>query len=355
MPQNNKKKSLTVVKPKGPKIAAKVTGVPAAVGTSYKRPNPKITTSPSGDITVTHLEFVTDVPLLSSFNVFNLPINPQAPGTFPWLFAISTRYEMYRFVKLTMHYRPSVSTATDGYIIIGADFDSYDAAPTRYAMMNWKTAVKCAVWEACDIDLTHESRLAIARYCNSSSPIGADKRLDDLGNFWIATDSPGLAAAKQAGELFISYTVQLKIPSLKYPNALYFQNDVDVGIPVANNDYFGNTLTIFNESLRRANMIVRWIARDIIRIDTPGQYIITTNTGGTSATVGNYTTSIPVDAPNSEYTWQQLMAFADASSGTMTSISVFLTAGSVLLQLAGLSAIPSRVITRISTYGSINL
>jgi len=162
---------------------------------------------------------VRDVSSNSTTNTTSNLVNPQNGSTFTWLSALATRFEMFKFSKLRLLYKPSCGTSYVGFVIIGMDFDAYDTAPTKVTMLAWRYSSKCAVWQECSVDCSTDARLSTWRYCDTNSDRG-DLRLDTLGVFWSLAYGTGSDAF--VGELFVDYTVHFRMPSYKIPPALYF-------------------------------------------------------------------------------------------------------------------------------------
>jgi len=200
------------------KLPTKVQAVPVAYGqTKTQQKQPKVKYNSDGSCIVGHREFVGDIGSTSIEHVQDFQINPQRNGTFPWLSAIASRFEMYRFKKLRFQYRPSVGTTSDGWIALGMDFDFYDDIPTKNTMLVWKYSSKSAVWQSCDLDLTQDAKLSTMRYCNYSTERG-DARLDMLGKLYVLAHTP---ITTTIGELYVDYEVEFRQPAYKLPATLF--------------------------------------------------------------------------------------------------------------------------------------
>lgn len=198
--------------------------------------------------TVTHSEYIADVVALDSSTAISYPVNPQSNSTFTWLSAIATRFEMYRFRKLKFTYKPSCSTISSGYVVLGMDFDFYDPAPTKPTMLAWKYSTKGAVWQDTSLDVSADSRMSTARYCNVSSTQG-DSRLDMLGNLWVLAFH---ASTLDVGEIFVEYVVEFMQPSYRIPPALY----CEIKSPPGQNP----SQLCYNAFVEGGNMLIKKIA-----------------------------------------------------------------------------------------------
>lgn len=294
-------------KNKQAKSTAVVKSVPAAKGTVVKRPAPKVDFQPDGSCTITHYEYVSDVETNSGTQVGSNFANPQNTAMFTWLSAIATRFEMYQFKKLKFHYKPSISTNSNGFVIIGFDFDAYDINPNKVEMLAWKYSAKSALWQSCSVDCSSDSRMSTWRYCDSgvNTPRG-DIRLDYLGKLVVLTYSD---APQFAGEVFVEYTVQFRQPSYKIPPALYLKLNRD-GPMVSTSDWLGPLSHLVG------NILYQVVDQNTMLIETAGKFLIdvyTTNTAAPSSDVGiNFT--VPASSPSSKF--DSTATFSNHSTGS---------------------------------------
>jgi len=293
---------------------ALVKSAPAAVGTMAKRPAPKVAFTADGNCRISHTEYVSDVYTSSAQTATSFTVNPQDNTTFGWLSAIATRFEMYKFEGLTLHYKPSCATTTQGYIMLGMDFDAYDTAPSKNAMMNWRYASKSAAWQPSAVNCAAALSQVGYKYCETLQ-IG-DRRVSDLGKLWILSDNSD--STRNAGELFITYTVSFKQPALKIPAALY-------GTYVKNGSGW---------STEYSNMKATHVEGDKFIVSTPGRYLVVVDSvWETSNTGSNITASQPADSPNSEFTLTSIGNLANSITRVMQYV-LDLSAGAVLIQMS---------------------
>lgn len=224
------------------------TNAPVAKGTmvTSKKKQPQITYRDNVCV-VTHSEYISDVIARDTSTATSYPVNPQSNSTFTWLSAIATRFEMYRFRKLKFHYKPSCSTITSGYVILGMDFDFYDPSPTKPTMLAWKYSSKSAVWQSSSLDVSMDSRMSTPRYCNVSSSQG-DSRLDMLGNLWVLAFH---GTTLDVGEVYVEYTVEFLQPSYRIPPALY----CEIKTPVSQDP----ASLCYNAFVEGGNMLIKKI------------------------------------------------------------------------------------------------
>jgi len=257
---------------------------------------------------VSHTEYVADVDYAGSDPTVTTTyaVNPQRTATFPWLFALATRFEMFRFRKLKFHYRPSCGTATDGFVCLGFDFDYYDSQPIKSSMLTWKYSAKSACWQSVSLDVSNDSRLATMRYCNYDSSNG-DARLDMLGNFFMMSSSN---ASKSLGELFIEYEIEFRQPAYKIPSALYQKME---GAPASNsaqlfNNVISNVGNMLCEHIPASNS---FLIKDVCKL-----FVSLTQFGSGITSDPIIAVTTPVGNPSAESTWTQTFASHNSGGGT---------------------------------------
>jgi hypothetical protein len=159
---------------------------------------------------VTHREYVKEIYGTEEFTVSALSINPGLPSLFPWLWALSNRYEHYNFQSCRFVYKSQAPTSTTGAIMMAIDYNVDDSAPTsKQQMLSYHGAVRAAPW-------TEQSMSTSARGNNARKPFfvrnGAvdDAKLYDTGNLYVAT--VGQSNTDAIGELWVEYSVLLSTP-----------------------------------------------------------------------------------------------------------------------------------------------
>lgn len=189
-----------------------------------RKKGPRMAKLPVGDCIMSHAEFITDIYSSTSFSTFQLNINAALGQTFPWLSAVASNFEQYRFVKLYFIYRAasgasvaSTSTAlgtilmTHQYSALNANFvnkqqqEAYYGTRTNPPFQSFKMAVDCR---------RQNNPTALLYTRTSGVPSGADQRLYDMGTINVST--VGFQHAGDiAGELLVAYTVRLSKPKLQ--------------------------------------------------------------------------------------------------------------------------------------------
>ncbi len=179
---------------------------------------PVITSSVSKDgdarIRVKHREYIADVSGSVSFTDTQYPINPGMVKTFPWLASIAANYESYKFHDLRFEFETQKSTATNGSLMLGVDFDAADSAPAdKVDLMSMHNAVRSAVWAECEYSASRQdlAKFGVQRYVRQAN-LGSnlDIKTYDVGTLNVATQ--GCADTTAIGELYVSYDVEFMTP-----------------------------------------------------------------------------------------------------------------------------------------------
>jgi len=236
-----------------------VKAAPAAKASVIKgAPTPKINNRPNGCMVIKHTEYCTDI-YQNGFAAapYTYRVNPQNSELFPWLSAIATRFEMYKFKKLKFSYTPSCATTVGGYVAIGFDFDFTDYSPgntpSKATMLTWKYSTKSAPWEHCNVDVSVDANKAVAKYCDTSrtdSVTTFDPRFDNLGLLIFFACNTG-ASSNFIGELFVEYEVEFMQPAYKLPQALWLTVKSTVNLPGADQPFAGNVASSGNINFDR--------------------------------------------------------------------------------------------------------
>jgi len=176
----------------------------------------------SREVRIRHREYLGDIltsATAGAFNIQQFPVNPGLAKSFPWLSQVcGATFQQYRLNGMVFEFRSMSSDALNstntalGSVVMATDYDSKDAPfTTKQQMENTMFGVSCKPSSCmihaieCARSQTSVSELYIRAY---DVPSGADVRLYDMGNFYIATQG-GQAANVNLGELWVSYDVTL--------------------------------------------------------------------------------------------------------------------------------------------------
>jgi len=193
--------------------------IPAANGTTVRNGKPRMSTLKSGNMVVTHREYIADVDVTTTgFDLqFKFGINPGNSALFPWLSQVAQRFELYSFRYLRIIYEPQTSTTSVGTLMFAVDYDASDPPPSnKTQMMSYKNSVRSPFWFAC----THDSasadlhRLKTNYILVGEPPMQSDIKTFDIGNLWVAVQSDSSSLPFSAGELYVEYSVELITPQI---------------------------------------------------------------------------------------------------------------------------------------------
>ena len=181
-----------------------------------------------GSILVQHEEYLSDVfgPAANTFSNVAYPINPGLEGTFPWLAQIAQNYDEYTIHQLMYTYRSSIApigasgTGQVGTVIMATQYNADEPPFTeKSTMLQYAGARSARVIDGmiqgveCNPNL---SSGAPGKYTRAGPTLpNQDIKTYDLGVFNMAvTDVPATYTGQSIGELYVSYTVELRKPKL---------------------------------------------------------------------------------------------------------------------------------------------
>nr|QWX21615.1 coat protein [Hibiscus chlorotic ringspot virus] len=185
--------------------------VTAPVAASMRTRNPGANIRTAGkSVTVVHCEFVGNIARQtgSGLLVVERTINPSNVLSFPWLSVLAAGYEKYRVSSLSLRYSPTCATTTEGKVILAFDKDAADASPTSKSdMYNHDGAVGVSPWDSAMLQIPCDN---VDRFINDSS--SSDPKLVDFGKVVVANYGQSEGDVDVIGELFLQYSITLKIP-----------------------------------------------------------------------------------------------------------------------------------------------
>lgn len=196
-----------------------------------------------GTIVLSHKEYVADIFGPETRGVFQnqtFGLNPGLPSTFPWLSQIAQNYEEYTIKQLIFTFRSTITdfVATNGQvgtILLATQYNANDEPfQTKQDMMEYSGAVsaKCsqAVIAGVECDPAQLSGPP-GKYTRAGPvPQNEDVKTYDLGTLNVATSNTPQEFNNQAvGELWVSYTVELRKPKFFVTRAQGLLTDLFVG------------------------------------------------------------------------------------------------------------------------------
>jgi hypothetical protein len=218
------KRAPTGPKRKGRNRASKGTVAPVAISVDTHTTRPTFALNKGGDVlTVSRLEFVDDIVVPDThdgaFYVKSFVATPINSTLFRWLSGLAARYEAYSFTHLALHYRSTSPTTTSGMVGLAAEYDAKDETPIdKHQFLNIVPSKRSSVWASCDMN-TSRSGLNLVGPHRYSGDLTTNEillsQLDDqshtrfAGKLYAMFDG---CPANTSGELWVSYTVSLKVP-----------------------------------------------------------------------------------------------------------------------------------------------
>lgn len=218
-----------------------------------------------------------------------LSLNPMNTNLFPWLLAIATSYEKYRFRKLRITYVPVCGTNYIGRLGLFYDKDSQDDGPfTRQDFASYSRSVDTPVWEEVSLDAPTDNSF---RFLNDTSAV--DRKLFDAGRFGWVTYSCGNGDVD--GDLYLEYEIELETPQPSLGTVSTTLNPVGNALilnSVGNGPTYVNTYTFAGSAL--AAVFTYQLA--------PGTYKALFQLTGTNLTSGAATVSGNASLNGPQYT-----------------------------------------------------
>lgn len=205
---------------------------------------PQFTPSTDGSsVIISHKEYIGDLygpPLGQSFSNQTYKINPGMEATFPWLSQVASNYVEYKLVQCIFTYKSTVAefAAQSGQVgqIIGVTQYDANQEPMRDkrqmmeydASQSTKTSSNLIMGVECD---PSKNAGSYGKYIRTTSlDLGKDLNDYDHGTFNLAVhDTPDTYANQVLGEVWVSYTVELRKPKVFTGKGRTIQNDIFVG------------------------------------------------------------------------------------------------------------------------------
>lgn len=144
----------------------------------------------------------------TSFNTIEFEINP-AITTFPWLCAVASRFEKYKFRKLNFIFTPILPATSTGSVTLAFDFDANDTAPIdNINACSYHDYSAGSIWSPLTLrtDLRVGDRMP-EKLTRIGAPASADYFNYDVGTLYACIE--GIIG--NVGYLNVEYTVDLFI------------------------------------------------------------------------------------------------------------------------------------------------
>lgn len=187
---------------------------------------PSFSPGQEGSVVITHEEYLSDVFGPDANEFVNKPyaLNPGLEETFPWLAQIAQNYDEYTIHQLMFTYRSSIApigasgTGQVGTVIMATQYNS-DEQPfsSKGQMLQYAASRSARVIDGmihgveCNPNM---SSGAPGKYVRAGpTGLNQDIKTYDLGVFNMAvSDVPATYTGQSIGELYVSYTVELRKP-----------------------------------------------------------------------------------------------------------------------------------------------
>ena len=193
-------------------------------------------------VVISHKEYIADIfgPVTAgTFQNQVFGLNPGLINTFPWLAQVAANYDEYTFHQMIFTFRSTVtdfvaSNGQVGSIIMATQYNSNDVPfASKQDAMEYDGAVSGKVSEkimhGVECDPTKLSG-SPGKYTRAGPvPPGEDIKTYDLGQLNVSvSNTPGTFANQALGELWVSYTVELRKPKFFVTRGLAIQKDLFV-------------------------------------------------------------------------------------------------------------------------------
>lgn len=189
----------------------------------------------SGDITISHKEFVQNVVIIvpengSTSSIFtnqSFNLNPGLQATFPFMSQIAQNFTLYSMMGLMFQYKPTsgemgINSQQLGKVIMATDYDP-DAQPfiNSVQMENYQfsNSAKPSIGQIHGVECKPTESLLDMKYVRTGKST-KDKALTDIGLFQMATEGIPLPTGARPGssivigELWATYTVKVSRANL---------------------------------------------------------------------------------------------------------------------------------------------
>lgn len=173
----------------------------------------------------------------TNWSVQTYAINPGLASTFPWLSQVAQNYEEYSLVQCIFTFRSTVTdfasaSGQQGTILAATQYNAADVPfPNKARMMEYDGAMSCKVSSTLQSGVECDPRklsMGVGKYVRAG-PITNEEDIKtyDHGRFNVAvTNVPATYQNQSLGELWVSYTVELRKPKFFTGAGFGIQRDV---------------------------------------------------------------------------------------------------------------------------------
>lgn len=148
--------------------------------------------------------------------IYSVPINPLSINSLTRLSAMAALYDNFQVVSISFHFATSVSTSTDGSMVMAWDADPDDnyTPVTGDALNTYLDSTSCNV----NFSLYRNAYLTVpaSKKLFVQQETGGDQRLVNHGRLWVATQ--GGVAAGTYGRILMKWRIKFMKPNLDPDN-----------------------------------------------------------------------------------------------------------------------------------------
>lgn len=190
---------------------------------------------------ITNREFICDItaPTTNQFVVDEYQLNPGLSKLFQWLSQIAINYEEYAIKQLIVTYKSTVadfasSSGQVGQVIMATQYNpSADSFSSKEEMMLYEGGMSCKTTEHMQHGIECDPKKIAGneyKYVRAGTlPQSEDLKEYDLGRLSLAIiGTPSTYNGQIIGELWVSYTIELRKPKVASAHAYNVKRDVYV-------------------------------------------------------------------------------------------------------------------------------
>lgn len=256
-------------------------------------------------VIISHSEYVRDIVAPDTAGLFQnqtIEINPGLFSTFPWLSQVAANYDEYELKQLIFTYKPTITdfVSTNGQvgtIILATQYNVQDEPfSNKNDMMHYAGAMSTKVSQGmlhgveCN---PNKNSGSAGKYVRGGPVLPMQEAQNyDLGNLNIATHStPTEFNSKTLGELWVSYTIELRKPKFYAAEGSAIVQDTFIAVPTGPSGSVED-LKIYPAQQNRINGYITLLPGGIIRYVFPetaaGTYKVRIKCVGFNTNPGKY-------------------------------------------------------------------
>jgi len=191
-------------------LSTRVVSAPVSMSRRISARNKPRFSNKSGNVTISHTEFVGNLfsdSVSLDFNATSFVINAGNTGTFPWLSTFASNFDKYKVHKLVVHLVSNQPTSIAGRIGVGIDYDSTDPLPAdRGEFFNLTHHQETSPWDSLILNIPIKPE---ERFVNSHT--ATDSKLIDCGQIIVMADQI-VATSSNLADIIVEYVIELIQP-----------------------------------------------------------------------------------------------------------------------------------------------